>query len=183
MDRKRMLPNCITCLRLLGAAALFLIRPFSPWFYWIYTLCGISDVVDGVLARALHCTSQTGALLDTAADLLFYGAMLIGVFPVLLKPLHWWVWLTFAIVVAIRVVAYAVAAVKYHRFASMHTWLNKLTSFLVFLFPYIGPLGWQNWYCFCGCLISGVASLEELCIHLRQRTYCPGIKSIFQLHS
>ncbi|MGN0315212.1 MAG: hypothetical protein ACI4EG_10545 [Fusicatenibacter sp.] len=40
-------------------------------------------------------------------------------------------------ITSVRLASYATVAFKHHRFASLHTWLNKLTGVGVFLLPYI----------------------------------------------
>ena len=72
MKKLLTLPNFLTALRIAGAACLLFITPLSPAFFIVYTFCGISDVLDGVIARASHSTTEFGAKLDSAADLLFY---------------------------------------------------------------------------------------------------------------
>ena len=43
-------PNIITAFRLIGSLVLLLFIPtYSTAFFIIYTLCGISDVVDGTM--------------------------------------------------------------------------------------------------------------------------------------
>ncbi len=174
----RRLPNCITSLRILGALILFWVRPLTPWFYGVYSLCGISDVVDGCVARATKTTSRLGAILDSIADLLFYGVMLVRLFPMLWARLPGWVWVMFALVLLIRLGAYLTAAVKYRRFASSHTYLNKLTGLMVFLMPYLWSTGSLTAYCAVGCVVGGLASAEELCIYLREPVYRPERKTI-----
>ena len=87
--------NAITLLRISGTAVLLFLRPFSPAFFVVYTLTGVTDVLDGFVARKTGTASDFGAKLDSAADLLFYGVMLLKIFPVLsvillhrLPPLH-----------------------------------------------------------------------------------------------
>ena len=84
-------------------------------------------------------------------------------------------------VALVRMVAYAVAAVKYHRFASLHTWLNKLTGGAIFLLPYILAISTGVVYSWTVCALASAASLEELAIHLRQKCYCADVKGILQL--
>ena len=173
-------PNCITSLRIIGGCALLFLPPLSPWFYGIYTLCGISDVADGCIARATHSTSRLGTILDSIADLLLYATVLLRLLPMLWQRIPMWVWGLFAMVLLIRLGAYTTAAVKYRRFASQHTYLNKLTGFLFFLLPYMCYLNCLVSYCVVGCAVGGLASAEELIIYLQEPVYRPGRQSIFQ---
>ncbi len=63
------LPNFITAMRMVGTVALLLTEPLSVCFYVVYALTGITDALDGFIARKLKVTSELGAKLDSAADL------------------------------------------------------------------------------------------------------------------
>lgn len=65
------LPNILSSLRMVGAVALLLYNGASSPFWVLYTVCGISDIADGWLARRLKCVTKTGALLDSLADICF----------------------------------------------------------------------------------------------------------------
>ena len=174
-------PNVITSLRIIGSAVLLFTEPFSAAFYIIYTLCGLSDVLDGFIARRFHMTSTLGARLDSIADLMFYAAMLLKVLPTLLVLLPTWIWLCVAGVIIIRIAAYITAAVKFHCFASMHTYMNKATGGAVFCVPYIVKLPCAVPLCFAVCVIAALSSLEELLMHLVSKEYHEGVKTIFAL--
>lgn len=172
------LPNIITSFRLIGTICLLFLKPFSAGFYVVYTLCGLSDVLDGLIARATKKTSEFGAKLDSVADILFYSVMLIKIFPVLWLQLPKVIWYIVAGILAVRILAYLVAAIKYHCFASQHTYMNKLTGAAVFSIPYFLTHAGDVIACFVVCVIAGLASLEELLIHALSKEYRPGQKTI-----
>ena len=76
------IPNCITILRIIGTASLIFITPLSVPFFIIYTVSGISDVLDGTIARLTKNETTFGKRLDSIADLAFYAVMLIKIFPI-----------------------------------------------------------------------------------------------------
>lgn len=174
------IPNCITILRVVGTLCLVFLNPLSTVFFAVYTLTGITDVLDGWIARKTGTFSNFGAKLDSIADLLFYTVMLIRVFPILLGILPERIWYMLALILIIRLAAYLTAAVKYRRFASLHTYLNKLTGGAVFFIPYMLFTPCAVFYCRAVCAVAAVASLEELLIHLKRQTYSANIKYIFQ---
>ena len=49
--------------------------PFIPlssaWFYVLYLFCGLTDMIDGTIARKTGAVSKFGEKLDTAADFVF----------------------------------------------------------------------------------------------------------------
>lgn len=167
-------PNSITVVRILSTAALLFTEPFSLSFFIIYTLAGVTDVLDGTIARLTKSTSDFGAKLDSVADLLMYGVMAIKVLPRLIKTLSTGLWILAIIVLTVRVSAYVVAAIKYKKFASLHTYLNKLTGFMVFILPYFLAYGTNTAiipFCWSLGAVAAYASLEELLIHIFSKEY------------
>lgn len=171
--------DCLTTARMAGTVALAFLRPLSPAFFFVYALTGLTDVLDGWIARTTHTASDFGARLDSTADLLFYTVMLLRIFPVLWHTLPKIIWCVVAVIVAVRIAAYLTAAVKYHRFASLHTWLNKLTGLVVFLVPFLLVTPWAVGYCWAVTAVAVASSAEELAIHLHKQTYRANTTSIF----
>ena len=160
-------PNIITASRILGAVTMVFLPYPQTAFLVLYTLCGISDVLDGVIARLTSSESEWGARLDSIADLVFYAAMLIKITPVLTKTLDNVVWIFAAVVILVRLSSYLIAAIKYRKFASQHTYLNKLTGFAVFCLPYLLAItDLHNLIAVLVCVIGFLASLEELILHV-----------------
>ena len=172
--------DTLSCVRMLSSLILLFLPLKTPVFYAAYTVAGLTDLFDGWIARKTGKESDFGAKLDSVADLLFYGIMIVRLLPLLLKTLPGNVWITAALVLAVRAASYITAAVKYRRFASLHTWLNKLTGAAAFLLPYILAFTKGVWYCRFICLLGFAASAEELIIHIRHNRYTPNTKSIFE---
>lgn len=173
-------PNLITLVRIVGAVILIFIEPMSPAFFVIYTLCGVSDALDGFVARHTCMVSSVGAMLDSVADILFYAIMLLKIFPILREILPVWVWYCLGLVLAVRLAAYVIAGVKYHRFASLHTYLNKLTGFMVFVIPYFLKARFAVYFCVSVCIVGFISSLEEMVIHICRREYDPDSATVFK---
>lgn len=170
----------VTFLRIAGTLLLVAVKPLSVGFFLLYALTGLTDVLDGWIARKTKTASGFGARLDSAADLLFYETMLLRVFPLLWNTLPGSIWYAAAAVAIVRISAYLTAAVKYRRFASAHTYLNKLTGAAVFLIPFLLATAYASAYCWAVCAVAAAASLEELAIHLKNETCRPDTKSIFR---
>jgi len=75
--------NIITIGRMAMAFSLLLIKPLSILFFVIYALCGISDILDGYIARKTSTSSKPGEILDSIADLIFISITLIIFIPLL----------------------------------------------------------------------------------------------------
>ena len=182
MSVNKNLPNYITGLRILGTVALLFVDSLTLPFFIIYVLTGVTDALDGFIARKTNTASALGALLDSIADLIFYTVLLVKILPEMIRVLPWGIWYVVAGVVLVRLVAYDVAFLKYHRFASVHTYMNKLTGAAIFVYPFFLPLPAAVPVAFAVCAIAGLGSLEELLIHVLSKTYpAESVKTIFSL--
>lgn len=177
---KAYIPNCITAMRLGGTAVLPFLEPLSAGFYGVYTFCGITDILDGWTARKLKAANELGARLDSIADLLFYAVMLLRLFPILWRTMPSSIWYAVGTVLLLRLFSYGAAAVKYRRFAALHTYLNKLTGALVFAIPYSLRFSFAAAFCRIVCLVAIFATVEELLMHLRGGEYDGSVKSLHQ---
>lgn len=125
------LPNVISALRFLGAVCLLFSRVESCVFLVIYFVCGLSDMLDGYLARKLHCESKTGALLDSLADLAFVVCCCYKLIPFLVFPK--WLWIWGGAIVAVKIINQISALVMYKKFLFPHTIANKVAGVLLFV--------------------------------------------------
>jgi len=171
------LPNIITAVRLIGAVCLIFAQNFTTAFFIILTVCGISDLIDGTVARLMHSTSEFGARLDSVADLTFYSVMMAKLLPVLFDRLPKSLLYAALCVLIIRLLSYGIAAAKYHKFASLHTYMNKVTGVFVFFVPYFIPTEFAVYYSVAVCSVAALASVEELMIHAVTDSYNSDIQS------
>ena len=125
------IPNIISALRIIGAAILLSLYPESVAFWVIYGLCGISDMLDGYLARKLHAESTTGAVLDSVADICLVTCCAIRLIPVVQIPTWLWIWA--GVIVAIKIVKQVSALRVSKRFCFPHTEAHKQTGLLIYL--------------------------------------------------
>lgn len=173
------LANAVTSLRLIGAVLLIFIEPLSAAFYVIYTVCGLSDGIDGTIARKMGTSSEFGARLDSVSDIAFYLVMFIKLMPVLWEAMPLRIWYLVGIVLAVRLCAYAMAYLKYHTMAAIHTYINKVTGALVFLIPYMLLLPCEVTLCAITACVALIGSAEEFLIHAVSPVYQTERKSIF----
>lgn len=81
MSRERFIawvPNLISLARLLSVPVMvyIILQGYYAAAFWIFLAAGVSDAVDGLIAKHYGVTSQVGSFLDPLAD----KALLIGVF-------------------------------------------------------------------------------------------------------
>ena len=125
------IPNIITALRIVGAFGLLFYDFRSAVFWTLYLVCGLSDMLDGFLARKLRCESKAGASLDSVADLAFVACCCVKLIPVLNLPLWLWIWA--GAIVVVKVINQISALVMYKKFCFPHTFANKATGLLLFV--------------------------------------------------
>ena len=125
--------NIITIFRILCSIAILFCPVFSPAFYTLYIIAGVSDMVDGWVARRTHTTSELGARLDTIADIVFVIVCLVKLLPVLSIPIWLYVWI--GIIALIKVINIISGLIVQNRFVSVHSTMNKVTGLLLFVFP------------------------------------------------
>ena len=85
------IPNVISIVRLAGVPLfpwLILVPEADGWALLVLALSGISDYLDGYLARRLHQTSKLGEILDPVADRLYILSTVIGLAWRYIIP--WW---------------------------------------------------------------------------------------------
>ena len=63
--------NLITSLRIICSIALLLCPALSQVFYVLYIIAGVTDMIDGTVARKTNTVSEFGSRLDTVADFIF----------------------------------------------------------------------------------------------------------------
>ena len=171
------LANILTVLRIAGAVALLFTTAFSPPFWALYLFCGLSDVVDGLVARGMQQQSDLGAKLDSIADVVFIFAAILVVVPAIAIPL--WAWVCAGVITLIRVVTYLIGFRKYRAFPSLHTWANKVTGGLLFCMPILLSI--------LGMTVAGIilglsalfSACEELVITVRAKELDRDRKGLF----
>ena len=130
---RKQIANIITSSRILGSICLLLCPVFSFDFYMMYLFCGITDMVDGTIARKTQSVSERGARLDTFADVVFAAACLVKILPRIQLPAWLWIWVVVIAIIKIGNVVWGL--IRNKKLVSIHTILNKVTGFLLFLFP------------------------------------------------
>ena len=125
--------NYITVIRIICSIALLFCPVFSPAFYALYVASGVSDMIDGEVARKTGTVSEFGSKLDTAADFVFVVVCLIKVVPAIQAPTWLIVWII--VIAAIKVINLISGYVMRKGIVVLHTEMNKVTGMLLFVLP------------------------------------------------
>jgi cardiolipin synthase (CMP-forming) len=136
LDRIFTVPNAISVARLAGVPV-FLWLVLGPkadwWAVGLLILAGISDWLDGKLARAWNQQSQLGQVLDPAADRLYIAATLAGL---AIRGIIPW-WLVALLVSRELVVGVALLVLRRHSYGPLQVSLvgKAATLCLLYAFP------------------------------------------------
>ena len=90
-------------------------------------------MIDGTIARKTKSVSELGARLDTVADSVFVAVSFVKILPLMEFPTWLWNWIVIIAIIKIGNVVWGLICNK--KLVSMHTILNKVTGFLLFIFP------------------------------------------------
>lgn len=156
--------NYITISRIILSLSLLLTEPLSFVFFVIYFFCGMSDVLDGYIARKTATTSKMGEKLDSAADLVMVAVLIIILYPIINPPAQILAWVI--VIGLIRAMSLTVVFLKHRTFTILHTYGNKATGLVLFAIPFTLPFGQANLIMYIACLVASISAIEELFIHL-----------------
>jgi len=156
----KMLPNLLSAAR--GLGALLMLIPGLPvgGLWGLYIFCGVSDMLDGALARRFGWESETGAKIDSIADLLFAGSALLKILPLLTLP--GWIWPVCAAVAGLRLFGMSRRLIRRKKPVFFHTKLNKLTGLLLFLLPLTDFFGFFALAAVPVSLVALTAAIEDM---------------------
>ncbi|MFB9956566.1 CDP-alcohol phosphatidyltransferase family protein [Cellulomonas denverensis] len=159
---RRLLPDLLTWSRVVVALVLpFIAAPVPALIAYLW--CGLSDVLDGQLARRWAVDSERGAVLDTIADVAFW----VGV-------LGWLLWRTdvfgpalWVVITGVTVIRAAAALALRRRvgaWRSIHTPLDRITGGVLFVVvPVVAAVGAMPlWVLLPVGAVAVAAALDEL---------------------
>lgn len=171
------IPNIITVFRIAASLILLLLRPFTAIFSLVYILGGLSDLLDGYIARKTKTVSKLGARLDSAADFIMIAVLFVKFVPVIWIPPVVCIWIL--MIAIIRFLSLLIVAVKFRTFAMLHTYSNKAAGLLLFFLPLL--YGKMDIVILSAviCSIAGISALEEMVIHLTSARLDEDRKGLF----
>ena len=140
------IPNLLSMSRIVLCLPLLLVDAMTVPFWVLYLIAGITDILDGFLARRWEVESKFGARLDSLADFVFVIAVGYKLFPYMKLPTALWMMIGF--IALVKTVNAISSYMVRHRIKNLHTKANKLTGFLLFIGmmvigqSYFVPVAW-----------------------------------------
>ena len=154
-----MIANIITGFRILISIALLFCPVFSPAFYVLYLIAGVSDMIDGIIARRTNTVSEFGARFDTASDFVFVVVCLIKMLPVVSMPIWLCVWIV--IIALIKIVNIISGCIVQRKLVAIHSVMNKVTGVLLFVLPLTFSIVPLKYSAIPVCAVATIAAVQE----------------------
>ena len=125
------IPDLLSMSRIVLCLPLLLVDAMTLPFWILYLIAGLTDMVDGFLARRWGVESKFGARLDSLADFLFVLAVGYKLFPYMKLPTA--LWMMIGLIALVKMVNTICSYMVRHRIEYLHTKANKLTGLLLFI--------------------------------------------------
>jgi phosphatidylglycerophosphate synthase len=153
------IPNALSATRLLGVPILYVLVDREPvaWFVALYAVLGLTDYLDGRLARAWNQTTAFGSMLDSVADAAYYistAYFAVRLFPAYVMPSVRYV----VACLALYAVLIGVSRLRAGRILLPHTHLSRIAGVLVVVVVFASFLMDTTW------LFRGVIALYAVAI-------------------
>jgi len=176
------LPNQLTFLRFLSIPVLwfFAFLQFKIAFVILFAFAGLTDMLDGYLARRLKKESDFGAWFDSLADNIISASLLFWIWrllPELLKENVVLILVVFGLFLSSLVIGY----IKYKKMIDYHLYTNKAANvFLYVFFLHALLFGVHIIFFYLTLLIIAVGLLEEIAMTLTNGKVESNKKSVFK---
>ena len=127
----KQIPNLLSASRIALCLPLLSVDEMTVPFWVLYVIAGLTDILDGFLARRWGMESKFGARLDSLADFVFVLTVGYKLFPWLKLPTA--LWMMIGLIALVKIVNAICSYVVRHRIEYLHTKANKLTGLLLFI--------------------------------------------------
>jgi CDP-diacylglycerol--glycerol-3-phosphate 3-phosphatidyltransferase len=141
------LPNLLSVLRLLFLAPILLLLERSEpgsdaWAFVLLVVAGLSDLLDGFVARTRGAVSPSGKIVDPLCDKILIGGLILYLMAA--RGFPWWL----VALVLLRDVALMLGAMivlRRRRVVFAADWSGKITTFFFLCLIAVHILAWESW--------------------------------------
>jgi phosphatidylglycerophosphate synthase len=177
----RNLPNILSAARIVAAPLLVLLAIWrqETIFTGLLIVALVTDIADGLIARAFDLSSKLGAMLDSIADVLILFAACYGAWI-----FHQDICIAHSTAISVFVGAWlaetGAALWRYGKLSSFHTYAAKVSGYLLGIF--IGVLfvfGFVPWLFYAAVTVSVLSNLEEMVLLWRLPEWRPNVRGLW----
>lgn len=151
--------NIITFVRILCSIAILFCPVFSVAFYSLYITAGLTDMIDGWVARKTNTVSEFGAKLDTVADFVFAVVCLVTLLHIMDIPTWLYVWI--GVIALVKIINIVSGYIVQKQFVAIHSLMNKVTGLLLFVLPLTLSFINLRYSAVVVCLVATFAAIQE----------------------
>jgi phosphatidylglycerophosphate synthase len=165
-------PNMITALGLsFGVASgAILALHFIPWALAFGLISVFCDVLDGTLARKFRLESRSGLILDSVADRISEGAVVVGAFVGgVIQPLG------FLAVVGSMSLFLLRSLSCHYGLRTDYAWFGRFERLVFILLGLLLPVVWASTLCFVAAGVFGLISSTQISVKLVQSISSEGL--------
>lgn len=155
-------PNLLSFYRLVMAPVIvaLALSEERTFFIVFLSISFVTDVLDGLIARAWNLSTEIGSRLDSIADELTYVAALAGIFQFEYQALKPHIAMLYAFI-ALLIVATLVPMIKFRKTSSFHLYSFKANALLQAIFIFCLFLYGFNVYLYYFVMIFGILACLE----------------------
>ena len=117
-------------------------------------------MIDGTIARKTGTAGKFGAKLDTVSDFIFMLVCCVKIIPRVYIPVWIWVWII--IVALAKIFNIAFVFIREKKLISIHSVLNKITGFALFLLPLSLTFAKTTYSVATVCVLATSAVIQEV---------------------
>lgn len=174
---KKHLANILTMFRIFLGSILLWYGEITSGFLKLFCVAGVTDLLDGPIARLTKSVSELGSKLDTTADVILYVA--IAKILLIKKKLK----RKYIVVIACAMVALLISALiglkRFGSFFFIHTLVGKILGFGCFLLPFSYISNTLDYLAVVICFLFVLHAFESITIQLKSSSPSPNTRSIF----
>ena len=178
-DKKRIFtfPNILSLSRIIFAPTILFINDNKYILFFVLMIIGLTDILDGYIARKYKNETIIGSRLDSISDFIFYILLVIYAviyeFDIIYKIKYY-----VTIIIIFKLLTIIFGYVKHKKLCFLHTFGNKISGIIGFC---IFVLSRNSIIINIGIIFSIISSLEELIITIIEKEYKENIKGMWEL--
>ncbi len=187
LNQLKTIPNMLSISRLVLIPAMIIPCFFlndeqqaKSIFLIMFIVIGITDKLDGTIARYLNQTSHLGAKLDTMADMVFYPLIALWLYRFSPEVVSGW-WNLIYILMALFFLKLILGKIKFREIPVFHTIGGKTFAASLYFFMIVAILYPDTAAKLFPilCLIGYINQIEEMYIFITRDNVDENIKSVF----
>lgn len=164
---KRYIPNILSVQRIICSVLLILFINYQAGFIFLYFVIGLTDILDGFIARKFKMESELGARLDSLADFFFYIILVFIIIKLYSSIITVNYNMALIGIIVIRLLNMLLTKLNYKKIVFVHTIANKISGVLLYFLPIIILFIKSDiiiWIIF---IVVFIAAMEELLITIK----------------